>query len=114
MEVEQGWFQNYNRATYVDLGVGATEEDLAYTSRCAQWLGWTFDRQHGDPSLLQALLGGAWDDARFVVLEPGQTIRLIPDDRVIEAIDADASEYAPPRDSNPAPRKAPDGGPPAT
>ena len=89
METEQHWFGTYNRATYVDLGVGATEADLKYTHECAQWLEWTFDRQHGDPGLLKALVAGDWDERRFLVLEPGQTIRMTADGRIIEAVAAE-------------------------
>lgn len=83
METEQHWMQVYDRATYVDIGVGATEADLAYTRACAQWLGWSFDRQQGDPALLRALLTGPWDEERFVVLEPGETVRMVADERII-------------------------------
>lgn len=85
METEQHWFSTYDRATYVDLGVGATDDDVQFTRGCAQWLGWKFDRQRGDPDLLSALLHGPWDNDRFVVLRPGQTFRMTGDDRVIEA-----------------------------
>lgn len=84
MEAEQHWFESYSRATYVDIGFGASEEDEQYTQKCAEWLGWAFDRQRGDPALLRDLLAGPWDDDRFVVLEPGQTIRMTLDERVIE------------------------------
>lgn len=88
METEQHWFSTYDRATYVDLGPGATEEDVAFTRQCANWLGWTFDRQRGDPALLKALLNCEWDDERFLVLEPGQTLRMTADERVVEAAPA--------------------------
>ena len=88
METEQHWFSTYSRAAYVDLGVGATEEDIQYTQSCAKWLGWEFDRQRGDPELLKALLQGPWDSRRFVVLAPGQTFAMTGDDRVIEGKDA--------------------------
>jgi hypothetical protein len=84
MESEQHWFSTYDRATYVDLGPGATPDDVEFTKRCALWLGWSFDRQHGDPRLLSDLLRGEWDEERFLVLEPGQTLRLTADERVIE------------------------------
>lgn len=84
MESEQAWFQQYNRATYVELGAGVTPQDVQYTRDCACWLGWNFDHQHGDPALLRALLSGDWDNERFVVLEPNQTIRMTVDARVIE------------------------------
>jgi hypothetical protein len=91
METEQHWFKSYDRATYVDVGVGATPEDLAFTQECATWLGWKFDRQHGDPGLLRALLAGDWDNERFIVLEPGQTFRVTADARVIEPADGSAT-----------------------
>jgi len=84
METEQHWFQTYERATYVDLGVTDTAEDVAYTCRCAKWLGWQFDRQHGDLDLLRKLVCGPWDAERFLVLEPGQAARMTGDDRIVE------------------------------
>jgi hypothetical protein len=86
METEQQWYKTYNRATYVDLSIGVTERDLQYTRDCAHWLGWQFDRQHGDPELLHALLAGPWDPRRFLVLEPGSTVRMTADPNVIEAV----------------------------
>ncbi|MFA5190984.1 MAG: DUF1638 domain-containing protein [Verrucomicrobiia bacterium] len=91
METEQHWFKSYDRATYVDVGVGATPEDVTYTQQCAAWLGWKFDRQDGDPGLLRAMLVGDWDNERFVVLEPGQTFRMTADARVIEPADGTAT-----------------------
>ncbi|MCC6579228.1 MAG: DUF1638 domain-containing protein [Phycisphaeraceae bacterium] len=85
MEQEQGWFKSYERATYVHLSIGVTDQDLQYTRDCAQWLGWQFDLQAGDPSLMRDLLAGNWDDDRFVVVRPGQAIHMTGDDRVIDA-----------------------------
>jgi hypothetical protein len=87
MDSEQHWFKTYDRATYVDLGVGGAEANLQYTRQCAEWLGWKCDHQRGDPALLRALLAGPWDNDRFVVLAPGQTFRMTGDARVIEAIE---------------------------
>ena len=87
MESEQHWFSTYKRATFVELTVGGNGDDVEYTRRCADWLGWQFDHQAGDPGLLKALLGGDWDDDRFVVLEPGQTFRMTADERVVEPTD---------------------------
>jgi hypothetical protein len=88
METETQWMKTYSRATYVDLTVGATDADVQYTRDCADWLGWSFDRVRGDPALLQALLCGRWNDEDFLVLEPGQSLRMTADDRVIEAVPA--------------------------
>ena len=85
MESEQHWFKTYTRATYVHLGVGQTPADIAFTQECAKWLKWEFDMQEGDPSLLLALLGGNWDAERFVVVEPGEAIRMTGDIDVMTA-----------------------------
>ena len=86
METEQEWFKTYSRATYVHLGVGQTKQDADYTRSCADWLKWSFDEQAGCPKLLQDLLTGPWDDARFLVLARGQTFRMTADERVIEPL----------------------------
>ena len=92
METEQQWFKTYNRATYVDLSVGVTDRDLAYTRACADWLGWQYDRQHGDPGLMLALLSGAWDPERFLVLEPGTTFRMTANQNIIDAVSASLNQ----------------------
>lgn len=86
MEQEQAWFRSYSRAAFVDLGVGMTEPDQQYTRDCAQWLQWEYDYQRGDGGLLQALLCGPWDAERFIVLEPGETLKMTADERVVETV----------------------------
>jgi len=95
MESEQHWFTAYRRAAYVDLGVGDTARELAYTRQCAEWLGWSCDHQRGDPSLLKALLAGDWDDARFLVLNPGEMFRMTADERIIEKVSSHVPIPAP-------------------
>jgi len=88
MEMEQEWVSHYTRAAYVGLGVGETKKDRAYTRHCADCLGWSFDHVEGDPSLLQALLRGEWDERRFLIVPPGQVIRLTADDSIMRAVPA--------------------------
>ncbi len=87
METEQHWFTTYDRATYVHLTVGASDADKQYTRDCADWLKWNYDEQQGDPQLIHDLLSGQWDDQRFLVLEPGQSIKMSVDERVVRAAD---------------------------
>ena len=84
IDTEQNWFRTYNNAAFVHLGVGDIETEWQYTQQCAAWLGWHCDHQCGDPALLKDLLTGPWDDRRFLVLAPGETLRMTADDRVIE------------------------------
>lgn len=90
METEQAWFATYNRATFVDVGVHPCEGDACHTQQCAKWLGWSYDRQHGDIGLMRDMVSGVWDD-RFLIIQPGQTARLTADERVVEAVSATAA-----------------------
>jgi hypothetical protein len=87
MEAEQTWFSNYDRATFVDIGIAVSDQDLAHTRACAKWLGWTYDHQQGDPSLMRDLLTGPWDEQRFIVLEPGESMELSPDEKVVRKVE---------------------------
>jgi hypothetical protein len=84
LEMEEMWMKEYSRATHVDLGVGDGKADREYTKACADWLGWDFDAQKGDPTLLKDLLSGRWDDERFLLVGPGQTFKASADERVIK------------------------------
>jgi len=86
MESEQHWFSTYERATYVHLTIGDSEKDRQHTRDCAQWLGWSYDEQAGDPALLEALLHGPWPDEDFLVLEPGHSLVMTADERIIRAV----------------------------
>ncbi|MFW6336401.1 MAG: DUF1638 domain-containing protein [Phycisphaeraceae bacterium] len=83
MEQEQHWFTTYDRATYVHLTVGASDEDKRYTRKCADWLEWNYDEQAGDPQLLIDLLAGNWDAERFVVVPPGHRLKMTGDDDIL-------------------------------
>ena len=74
MEMEQQWFNEYEWATYINWHLPTEERDRRYTQDCAAYLGWKYDEIDGDPRLLQDMLDGAWDDERFLVLQPGECI----------------------------------------
>lgn len=83
VEVDREGLRAYQRAAYVDLGTSDPAPGIAYTQRCAEWLGWAFERVEGNPALLRDLLDGNWDDERFLVLAPGRTFRFVDDDRIL-------------------------------
>jgi len=74
LESEQGLWAHHDTAVYLDLGTDDAEEAADYARRCADWLGWKFERLKGDPSLLTALLTGDWDSQRFLIVPPGARI----------------------------------------
>ena len=86
MEMEQQGISNYDRAAYVDLGVGETERGKNYTRHCAACLGWSFDQVPGDATLLRNLLAGPWDESRFLIVPPHHVIALTADETIIRAV----------------------------
>lgn len=75
----------HDTATYIDLGTANSEAEATYAKQCAAWLGWKFERIHGDPTLLRDLLWGRWDDARYQKIAPGAMLGHSPDEAVLRS-----------------------------
>ena len=73
-EMEQKWMHEYSWATYVDWGFPDAARYRAFTRECAEYLKWNFDEVPGDPSLLQKLVDGDWDEGSFLTVPPGKKI----------------------------------------
>jgi hypothetical protein len=87
MEVLGAWREHYDRAAFVDLGVGPggpAAEAQAREEATAR--GWAFERIAGEVSLVRRLIDGDWDPADYLVLQPGESIAMSYDDGVIKAI----------------------------
>ena len=82
MEVMGAWKQHYQRAAYIDLGVGNGSAVEAKAQEQAARRGWSFDRVAGDMVLLRRLLEGEWEKD-FLILQPGQKLVMTYDDEVI-------------------------------
>ena len=82
MEVMGAWKQHYQRAAYIDLGVGDGSAVEAKAQEQAARRGWSFDRVAGDMVLLRRLLEGDWGKD-FLILQPGQKLVMTYDDEVI-------------------------------
>ncbi|MCX6895364.1 MAG: DUF1638 domain-containing protein [Verrucomicrobia bacterium] len=85
LETERAQWATHDTVTYIDLGTDDAETEAAYARRCAEWLGWKFEHQHGDPALLRDLLWGNWDAARFQIIAPGAQLGHSPDDAIMRA-----------------------------
>jgi hypothetical protein len=72
MESEQHWFKTCRRPL-LDLDASVTPADIAYTSR-VQLAQVVVRSSEGRPAALVDLLSGKWDNERFLVLEPGQSL----------------------------------------
>jgi hypothetical protein len=86
MEQQQGWFEKYSNAAYVDLGFYDTRKYKVYTRQCAQWLGWNYDVLSGDPQLIVAFLEGNWNPEDFLVVEPGGVVVASHDEKIVDVI----------------------------
>ena len=86
IEEEMRALHTYKIGAYVDLGLGDTNENQAYAKKCVEWMGWKFERETGDRSLLLDLLTGPWDDERFLVVLPGHEIQHSADARIMKAV----------------------------
>ena len=74
METEQGWYKEYDWATYVDTGFGDVGKNKKFTKDCAKFLKWNYDELTGDLALMQRLVDGDWNEKEFLTVRPGQTI----------------------------------------
>jgi hypothetical protein len=83
MEVMGAWHDHYQRAAFIDMGIGDGSATEAKTREEAARRGWTFEHIAGDLILIRRLLAGDWEDD-FVVLEPGQQIAMTYDDDIMD------------------------------
>lgn len=85
MSVMGAWQKHYQRAVYVDVGVGdgSLAEDLARHD--AREHGWVFEKMEGNLLLVRKLLFGEWDDD-FLVLQPGEHVGMTFDEQIIHGL----------------------------
>lgn len=82
LEVMGGWNAHYNRAAFIDLGVGDPSAVEGKARQEAAAKGWTFDRLLGNLVLIRKLTHGQWDDG-FLQVPPGGTIEVSYDSSVV-------------------------------
>jgi hypothetical protein len=86
MEVMGAWQSHYQRAVYIDLGVGNGSAVEAQAQAEASRRGWAFERMAGDLVLIRRLIQGDWGDGEtgdFLILQPGQALSMTYDDNII-------------------------------
>ncbi|MCK6487430.1 MAG: DUF1638 domain-containing protein [Planctomycetes bacterium] len=79
---------HYQRLAYVDTGIGPQAALRAEAARRAAERGWRFEAMTGDPAWIAALVGGAWDAERFLVVPPGQRVEARYDGSLAAAVPA--------------------------
>lgn len=88
MEALGEWRRHYDRAAFIDLGVGDGSAVERRAREEAAEHGWTFDRLPGDMVLVKRLVDGDWAED-FLVVAPGQHTVQAWDEGVVRAEPAD-------------------------
>jgi hypothetical protein len=76
---------NYGQFTYIEMGVEPDDRFERHSRELAGKRGWKFEKLNGDMGLIQALVDGAWDEERFLVVQPGQRVVARYDGSIIGA-----------------------------
>ena len=84
MEVMGGWRRHYRRAAFIAMGVGTDEQAAAAARQEAEANGWRFDAIQGSTVLLRKLIHGQWDQD-FLVVPPGQAVRVTYDEDIVQS-----------------------------
>ena len=82
MEVMGAWKNNYQRAVYIDMGVGDGQAVEQRARDEAARRNWAFERRLGDLRLIRKLLCGPWDE-ELLVVQPGQSIAMSMDENIL-------------------------------
>jgi len=82
LEVMGGWMAHYNRAAFIDLGIGDATGVEAQARAEASSKGWMFEKLAGDLVLIRKLTYGDWDDD-FLVVPPGGELTVTYDHNIL-------------------------------
>ncbi len=85
IEQEGLWLSSYDRAAFINTGLGDVERYRQFTRRTAEEHGWSYQEIEGDCRLIDRLLGGDWNTSEFLIVKPGQRTVDKPADAIIAA-----------------------------
>jgi hypothetical protein len=85
MGMEQGWFEKYDRAVFVDWPcLNDGESYRNFTKECADYLKWKYEEYAGDVGLMRRMLNGIFDEREVLVAPPGKKIVASHDDAIVK------------------------------
>jgi uncharacterized protein DUF1638 len=85
MEVMGEWGKHYDRAAFIDMGLGDGQEFEQVARSQAERRGWLFERKEGNRRLLNMLINGDWPEDEFLVVPPGYELVQSGSDGLIAA-----------------------------
>jgi hypothetical protein len=90
MEVMGAWRAHYDRAAWIDLGIGTDDVAEERARGEADTRGWRFERLAGELALIRRLVHGDWDAEDFLLAGPGEAIAMSFDEAVVTSIPVEA------------------------
>ncbi len=79
------WQEHYERAAYIDMGIGSSHQAIRKAQTDAEENGWRFESFEGSLILIKKLLDGQWDED-FLQLAPGEKIKMVGGRDIIQAV----------------------------
>jgi hypothetical protein len=79
------YHRRYSGLTYISTGVEGDAGFRDQARREAETHGWAFNEFEGSLRLLQRLVNGDWDEADFLIVPPGKTVRATGKESIVEA-----------------------------
>lgn len=74
IEMDHGWYANYQAAIYLSPFEGESGQGKAFTQDAAAFFHWKYMEQRQDPRLFEQMLSGDWDPEQFLVVPAGAVV----------------------------------------
>lgn len=83
LEMENSWMREYKKNIYIRWDGFERPGYADFSRECARFFDWEYQEVTGEKKLLEDLLGGNWDEERFLIVPPGHAVRASFDSRII-------------------------------
>lgn len=87
-------FEHYTRLAFINTGNYEVEYYRNLARQVAEWYRLRFEEVPGSPEWIKDLAQGRWDSRRFVIVEPGGTVKMTDFFRFEPAVQAPAGSEA--------------------
>lgn len=79
--------EHYQKMLHIDMGIAPEAEQrvIGHARAEAERRGWEHETLKGRMDLFMELVGGEWDEEKFLIVPPGQTIQQAYDERIVRA-----------------------------
>jgi hypothetical protein len=85
MEALGEWQSHYERGAFLETGLATDGTAREKARQESELRGWRFESVLSDLTLIERLMNGEWNED-FLVVQPGETLRMSYDDEVIKAV----------------------------